>query len=44
MQTSKSFGIHFTVRSDKARNGKLPIYAVVTVNRQRSLIARYESA
>lgn len=39
MQTSQSFGIHFTTRPDKAKDGKEPIYACVTVNRQRAYIA-----
>ena len=26
MQTSQSFGIHFTTRPDKAKDGKEPIY------------------
>ncbi|MBL4674600.1 MAG: site-specific integrase [Mucilaginibacter sp.] len=43
MQTSKSFGIHFTTRSDKVRDGKSPIYACITVNRQRSYIALKQS-
>jgi integrase len=39
MQTSQSFGIHFTTRPDKAKDGKEPIYACVTVNKQRAYIA-----
>jgi integrase len=39
MQTSQSFGIHFTNRPDKSKDGKEPIYACVTVNRQRAYIA-----
>jgi len=39
MQTSQSFGIHFTTRPDKTKDGKEPIYACVTVNRQRAYIA-----
>ncbi|OJW16855.1 Arm DNA-binding domain-containing protein [Mucilaginibacter sp. 44-25] len=39
MQTSQSFGIHFTTRPDIAKDGKEPIYAYVTVNRQRAYIA-----
>ena len=39
MQTSQSFGIHFTTRPDKTKDGKEPIYAYVTVNRQRAYIA-----
>ena len=39
MQTSQSFGIHFTTRPDKGKDGKEPIYACVTVNKQRAYIA-----
>ena len=39
MQTSQSFGIHFTTRPDKSRDGKEPIYACVTVNKHRAYIA-----
>lgn len=43
MQTSKSFGIHFTLRTDKSKDGKFPIYACITVNRQRAYISIKES-
>lgn len=39
MQTSQSFGIHFTTRPDKVKDGKEPIYACVTVKRWRAYIA-----
>ena len=39
MRTSQSFGIHFTIRADKMRDGKAPVYACVTVNRKRGYIA-----
>ncbi len=39
MRTSQSFGIHFTIRVDKVRDGKAPVYACVTVNRKRCYIA-----
>ncbi|MGV3686908.1 MAG: phage integrase SAM-like domain-containing protein [Daejeonella sp.] len=39
MRTSQSFGIHFTIRADKVRDGKAPVYACVTVNRKRCYIA-----
>ena len=39
MRSSQSFGIHFTIRADKVREGKAPVYACVTVNRVRSYIA-----
>lgn len=39
MKTSQSFRVHYTIRSDKAKDGKAPIYACVTVNKQRCYIA-----
>ena len=39
MRTSQSFGIHFTIRADKVKDGKAPVYACITVNRKRSYIA-----
>jgi site-specific recombinase XerD len=39
MNTSQSFGIHFTIRSDKEKNGKSPIYACITVNRKKCFFA-----
>lgn len=39
MQTQQSFGVHFTTRPDKAKDGKEPVYACVTVNRKRVYIA-----
>lgn len=39
MKTSQSFRVHFTIRADKAKEGKAPIYASVTVNKQRCHIA-----
>lgn len=39
MKTSQSFGVHFTVRADKVKDGKAPIYARITVNGQRISMA-----
>jgi site-specific recombinase XerD len=39
MNTSQSFGIHFTIRSDKEKDGKSPIYACITVNRKKCFFA-----
>jgi integrase len=39
MKTSQTFGIHFTVRSDKEKNGKVPIYACITVNWKKCFFA-----
>ena len=43
MRTSQSFRVYFTVKSDKAKDGKAPVYAAVTVNKEKSLIALKES-
>jgi site-specific recombinase XerD len=39
MQTLQSFGVHFTTRPDKTKDGKEPVYACVTVNRKRVYLA-----
>ena len=39
MKTSQSFHIHYTIRADKAKDGKARIYACITVNKERSFIA-----
>ena len=39
MKTTQSFGVHFTVRADKVKDGKAPIYARITVNGQRISMA-----
>ncbi|MBC7695796.1 MAG: hypothetical protein H7141_10155 [Burkholderiales bacterium] len=39
MKTSQSFGIHFTIKNDKVKDGKAPTYACITVNRKRSYLA-----
>jgi len=39
MNTSQSFGIHFTIRADKEKDGKSPIYACITINRKKCFFA-----
>jgi hypothetical protein len=39
MRTSQSFRIYFTIKSDKAKDGKAPLYAAVTVNKEKGFIA-----
>jgi integrase len=39
MKTSQSFRVYFTIKSDKAKNGKAPLYAAVTVNKEKAFIA-----
>lgn len=36
---TQSFGVHFTIRADKIKDGKAPVYACVTVSKKRSYIA-----
>ena len=39
MRTENTFGVHFIVRLSKAKNGKAPIYARITVNQKRCELA-----
>jgi integrase len=39
MKTSQSFRVYFTIKSDKARDGKAPLYAAVTVNKEKAFLA-----
>lgn len=39
MKTSQSFRVHYTIGADEAKDGEAPIYACVTVNKQRCYIA-----
>ncbi|MCO5950894.1 site-specific integrase [Mucilaginibacter flavidus] len=39
MKTSQSFSVYFTIKSDKAKDGKAPLYAAVTVNKEKAFIA-----
>ena len=39
MRTTNSFGVHFIVRMNKAKDGKAPIYARISVNQKRTEIA-----
>jgi integrase len=39
MKTSQSFRVYFTIKSDKAKDGKAPLYAAVTVNKEKAFIA-----
>ena len=39
MKTSNSFGVHFTIRADKEKEGNAPVYACITVNKKRCYIA-----
>ena len=43
MKTTQSFGIHFTARSDKEKEGKSPIYACITVNGKKCFFAVKQS-
>lgn len=35
MKNTNTFGVHFTIRQNKIKNGKVPIYARITVNKSR---------
>jgi len=39
MKTTNTFGVHFLIRPDKLKEGKAPVYARITVNTDRMLIA-----
>jgi integrase len=39
MKTTNTFGVHFLIRPDKLKEGKAPVYARITVNTDRVLIA-----
>ena len=43
MKTSQSFGIHFTIRKDRVKDGKAQVYACITVNKQKCFIALQQS-
>lgn len=42
MKTTNTFGVHFLIRPDKMKEGKAPVYARITVNTDRILIALKE--
>lgn len=35
MRTSQSFGVHFTIKKEKAKDGMTNVYAAVTINKER---------
>lgn len=39
MKTSQSFRIYFTIKSDKEKDGKAPLYVVITINKEKCFIA-----
>jgi integrase len=39
MKTSQSFGVFFTIKKEKAKDGKTVVYACVTVNKERCFVA-----
>jgi len=39
MKTSQSFGVAFTIKKEKAKDGVTNVYATVTINKERALIA-----
>lgn len=39
MRTSQSFGVHFTVKKDKVKDGIACVYAVITINKDEVIFA-----
>jgi integrase/recombinase XerD len=39
MRTSQSFGVHFTIKKEKAKSGMASIYAVITINKDKAIFA-----
>ncbi|HEY4325177.1 MAG TPA: site-specific integrase [Mucilaginibacter sp.] len=39
MKTAQSFGVNFTIKKEKAKDGKTNIYAYITINKERALFA-----
>lgn len=39
MRTSQTFGVFFTIKKEKAKDGKTAVYACVTVNKEKCYIA-----
>jgi len=39
MRTSQSFRIYFAIKSDKAKDGKAPLYAAIAVSKEKGFIA-----
>lgn len=39
MKTSQSFGVHLTVKKEKAKDGVTNVYAAVVINKEKSLFA-----
>ncbi|SDI85147.1 site-specific integrase [Mucilaginibacter gossypii] len=39
MRTSQSFGVHFTIKKDKVKDGIACIYAVITINKDKVIFA-----
>jgi hypothetical protein len=35
MKTSQSFGVHFTIKKERAKDGVTNVYASITVNKER---------
>lgn len=39
MKTSQSFGVHFTIRKGREKDGKTAVYASITINKEKVLLA-----
>jgi site-specific recombinase XerD len=42
MKTSQSFGVYFTIKKEKAKDGKTNVYACITVNKEKCFAALKE--
>ena len=39
MKTSQSFGVHFTIKKEKAKDGVTNVYAAVVINKEKTIFA-----
>jgi hypothetical protein len=39
MKTSQSFGVHFTIKKEKAKDGVTNVYTAIVINKEKALFA-----
>ena len=39
MKTSQSFGVHFTIKKEKVKDGITNVYAAVVINKEKVIFA-----
>ncbi|MGZ3874379.1 MAG: Arm DNA-binding domain-containing protein [Mucilaginibacter sp.] len=39
MKTAQSFGVNFTIKKEKAKDGKTNIYVCISINKERAIFA-----